>query len=334
VSAEVDELTLSAEWAAWVTENALNGASAQELIQGLVEEGLTPELAEREVVGLITSAPFQAAQQWRREALRLRQSNNLRAALYWGHAPTEIERRAGLSLEELRWRYLSASQPVILTDVVNDWPALERWSDEGLKERIGHLTVTCCRGRASDPRPSYDIKRFFHDIQMNELIDLIANTERSNDVYLVGNNQLLQREGAKVLLHDLDEKINAYLEGGVKAERASFWFGPAGTLTELHHDPVSVLYAQVRGYKRFRLVSPLNREVLLKAQGTYSQVDLELVSREMNGHHYELTLAPGELLLLPAGWWHEVYALTQSVSLGMTNLKGANAFGWYKPGSI
>ena len=70
MSVDQGELTLSPEWAAWVTENALNGASPQELIEGLADEGLCPEFAEREVVRLITSAPFQAAKQWRREALR------------------------------------------------------------------------------------------------------------------------------------------------------------------------------------------------------------------------------------------------------------------------
>ena len=47
---------------------------------------------------------------------------------------------------------------------------------------------------------------------------------------------------------------------------------------------------------------------------------------------YELIFEPGELLLLPAGWWHEVTALETSISIGFTNLKGATSFSWYTPG--
>jgi len=325
---------LSDEWQDWVIDNALRGAHAQELIESLREEELSDELAEREVLRILSSRAFKAAVGWRRRSLRFEKVNALKRALHEGHAPPEIERRSGVSPHELRARYLAHGQPVVLSDVVSDWPALTRWTDSYLKERLGELQVTCCRGRDAERDPCVNIKRFFVEMSFAEFIDEVANAGVSNDLYLVGNNRFIEREGASTLLDDLDDRIHAYLDAPVSPKRCSLWIGPAGTLTELHHDPTSVLYAQVRGEKRFRLLSPHCSAALLSAKNTYPQRPLEELAAEAGDRVYEVLLKPGELLLLPAGWWHEVSALTPSISLGIVNIKGPTSFKWYYPGLV
>jgi len=39
---------------------------------------------------------------------------------------------------------------------------------------------------------------------------------------------------------------------------------------------------------------------------------------------YEVELAPGELIFLPVGWWHQVRSLNFSVSLTYTNFLWPN----------
>jgi len=333
--ADLDErFELSAEWQDWVTDNALSGASATELIEAIVEEGVERDLVEREVLRLLSSGPFRAAQRWRRQALRYKKVHSLKVALHRGHGPQELERLSGVSPEVLRAHYLRACQPVILTDVVSEWPALTRWTDEYLKGKIGHIEVTCCKGRDQHSDYNLNISRFYTNMSFAAFLDEVSQAGESNDLYLVGNNKFLQREGVDVLLKDLDERVEAYLTGPVSPARASLWIGPAGTLTSLHYDPTSVLYAQIRGQKRFRLLSPHNLAALLSSDGTYSGLSCEEAAEQMDDRVYEVTLSPGELLLIPAGWWHEVLALTPSVSLGMTNLQGPTSFEWYYPGKV
>jgi len=327
--------TLSDDWERWVTESALEGATARELIDELVSEGITPTLATREVTRTLGSVAFKMARAWRREALRLRQSNALNFAVNMRNRPPEVERREGVSPDELRRRYLSGSQPVILTDVARDWPALTRWTDEGLKERVGHLPITFSQGTADNPRTNQDVKLFQTDGRFGEFIDRVASAGRSNELYLIGNHNVLSNEGMEVLFEDLSPKVETYLEGGIVRKKSSLWFGPAGTHTSLHYDPLSVLYAQIRGVKRFRLISPLSRTLLLNVMDSnYFEMDWERLPKELEGQVYELELRPGEVLFLPTCWWHDVYALSPSVSLGFLNIKGEHHHPWYRPGLI
>ncbi len=328
-------LELSPEWQEWVVDNALEGAIYEDLAEALVEEGVDEALAQSEVLRLVTSAGFAAAQRWRRQALRYKKATNLRVAYHRAHGPTEIERRSGVSPQELRARYLRFAEPVILTDVVNEWPALEKWTDADLKERAGSVQAQVCLGRDGADDPDINIAQFFHTLPFGEVVDRIAAAGESNDIYLVGNNNFFSTEGAEILLEDLDDKIAPYLDGrGIVPERLSFWFGPAGTVTKLHHDPTSVLYAQIRGKKRFRMLSPNNAPALQSAVNTYAKIPVDVAAEEAGDRVYEVVLEPGELMLLPAGWWHEVTALAPSISLGITNLAGPTSFGWYHPGKV
>lgn len=327
--------TLTEEWEAWVAENALEGATAEALIDELVSDGVSRDIAQHEVQRVFHSPALQLARRWRREALRLRQSNALQTALNWRNRPPEIERRAGVSPEELRRRYLSGSQPVILTDIAHNWPALERWTDEGLKERVGHITITYSQGTADNPRDNKSVKPYQTEGLFGDFIDQVASAGVSNELYLIGNHNVLSTEGMEVLLEDLTPRVSDFLEGGVVLKKSSLWFGPAGTCTQLHYDPLAVLYAQLRGVKRFRLISPLSRTLLLSVtSGPYREVDWDQLPEGLEGYVYDLELQPGEVLFIPTGWWHEVYALTPSVSLGFLNVKGEHHHPWYRPATI
>ena len=117
----------------------------------------------------------------------------------------------------------------------------------------------------------------------------------------------------------------------IRANRGFFWYGPAGTITPLHHDLTNNLMAQIRGSKAIKLISPFELPRLYNDRHCYSEVDLG--KPDLDRHPLfkdvmivEVLLGPRDLLFLPVGWWHYVRSLETSITMTFTNFVADNDF--------
>jgi hypothetical protein len=104
-----------------------------------------------------------------------------------------------------------------------------------------------------------------------------------------------------------------------------FWFGAAGNVTPVHYDGVNNLYGQIFGRKRFTLFDPADTDALYprpraSATSHMGSVDIENVDAARFPLYREARpiccdLAPGDLLFLPAFFWHHVRSLDTSISV-------------------
>ena len=96
-----------------------------------------------------------------------------------------------------------------------------------------------------------------------------------------------------------------------------WWVGPKGAGLKLHRDLVDNFLYQVKGAKRIDLYAPSESRWLYPAaiggNPLYepSRVDPDRVDTERfpdfhRARHLTVHLAVGEMLYLPAGWWHRV----------------------------
>ncbi|KAJ7043151.1 hypothetical protein C8F04DRAFT_1175655 [Mycena alexandri] len=102
------------------------------------------------------------------------------------------------------------------------------------------------------------------------------------------------------------------------------WLGPGGTISPAHTDPYFNTYVQVVGRKTVWMAPP-RCGAGMYATGNTSGVDVFVAEHPEHPEFDSLveefamraTLGPGDLLYMPAGWWHAMRAESRSFSVSM-----------------
>lgn len=209
------------------------------------------------------------------------------------------------------------------------------WSPQYFRDRFADLLVEVMAEREADEAYELNSQNHKQVIRFGDYIDLIEQADHSNDAYMVANNHLLDRPEMEPLWDDFTMPTE-YLDPTQRSGQVFLWFGPRGTLTPLHHDVANVLFIQVMGRKRFRLIPSLQAHRVYNDVGVYSQVDpddtdLSVYPLFAGVQPIELVIEPGQALLIPVGWWHQVESLDVSISLSFTNFVFPNDYYWEFP---
>jgi hypothetical protein len=197
--------------------------------------------------------------------------------------------------------------PFLIPGAVARWPICAL-GPEVLRERFGEVHV---RARVGDYiGTAFASDRAMQDMTMREYLDLADATE-GLPPYL-GNLELRELNS---LCH-----WPAYFE---KMGPPRFWIGPAGTVTPLHSDFDDNIFAQVWGTKRIFLAPPHHDEFLYTREANPvlfgspfdpEAPDFDRYPLARQATMIEVIVQPGDMLYVPAGWYHQVRALTFSLS--------------------
>ncbi|MCQ9182137.1 cupin-like domain-containing protein [Streptomyces sp. IBSBF 2953] len=98
----------------------------------------------------------------------------------------------------------------------------------------------------------------------------------------------------------------------------NLWMASGASNTPLHYDNMNNLFAQLDGTKRFLLFSPAQSDLLYPgpldirtrhlSRVDVRAPDLRQFPRFEQAEYWEAVVEPGDLLFLPAFWWHQVSA--------------------------
>jgi hypothetical protein len=242
-----------------------------------------------------------------------------------------VLRRVDVSSEDFLDNHYATSRPVVLGNVVSDWPACKKWTPEYLLEKIGDRTVEYQGDRTSAADFEMNKDRHKRSSSFAEFMNLIM-TAKDNDYYITAYNSAVNQEALRCLGDDLGT-LDDYLRHEPGRTEAMFWIGPKNTFTPLHHDLTNNLLVQFVGRKRVILVSPGETPRLYNDLHVFSRIK-DLTAADfatfplLNGVGFqEIILNPGDALFIPIGWWHQVTSLDFSVSATHTNFKWPNE-GW------
>lgn len=198
--------------------------------------------------------------------------------------------------------------PFVITGLVGRWP-LSSLTPQTLRDCFGELQV---RARVGDYiNTAFAPDRAMQDMSLLAYLELVADHAQDLPPY-VGNLELRELNR---LCH-----WPAYFK---KMGPPRFWLGPAGTVTPLHCDYDDNIFAQIWGSKRIFLAPPHHDEFLYPREANAilfgspfdpEAPDFEKFPLARQAAMTECIMQPGELLYVPAGWYHQVRALTFSLS--------------------
>ena len=302
----------------------MTGFSDEDMLaqsQDLPREALLKLLAE------LRQSPLAAVgSQFARQVVNLQWLLNLQTELQQTSPYQELDVLQAHQLDEIRRNYLFANRPVRIQGLLEDWPA-RNWTPDTLRQRWGDRAIQYTQ-RSSDITSS---QTQTCQGTLGEFLDRIEAPDGHGQYYWTAYNQL----DSNSLLAELSEGVRELpgLCSPLKDGRVYYWIGPGGTRSGLHFDPYNVLFAQMRGSKKFYLLPPSALPRLYLANDFFSPVDLEHrdeirypLSKGLQP--IETVVAEGEVLLIPVGWFHQVTSLGYSVSISLTNLDmpGGNTY--------
>jgi hypothetical protein len=324
-------------WRRWLARNKLLRVREDHLTSTLVDRaGISATQAADELADLMADPRYLAADELAQQLRKVQSWLDIRQELA-DLVPSggEPERRRGVRRGEFLARYYATNTPVVLTDLTAGWEAPRRWSLDHLRSILGEEQAEVMTGRDSDPRYEQNSEHHRSTMRFADYLEHLALHERSNDMYLVANNHLLELTAAKELWNDFDCPAE-FFDSDDTAGKVFLWLGPAGTVTPLHHDVMNILLVQIVGRKRAILVDPARTHCVYNDLSVYSQVDAADpdYTRHPAFRHarpVSVLLEPGDALFIPVGWWHHVEALDRSISLSFTNFRWPNQYQWVHP---
>jgi len=198
--------------------------------------------------------------------------------------------------------------PFLIPGLAARWP-LAALTPETLRERFPALPV---RARVGDyVNTAFAPDRAMQDMSMRDYLDLAAGGAEELPPYL-GNLEL--------------RELNRYCHWPAYFDKPGpprFWLGPAGTVTPLHADYDDNIFVQIWGSKRIFLAPP-HHDVFLYPKEANALLfgspfdpeapDYERFPLARQAALLELTVQAGDLLYVPAGWYHQVRSLAFSLS--------------------
>jgi lysine-specific demethylase 8 len=259
-----------------------------------------------------------------------------------------VERISSIEPEEFASRFELADRPCVLVGAAKEWRATRTWTRSYLEEKIGKVEVkfkvSSSHIHPDFHQPTLDKMFSLSKGRFAEFLEGVTSgppSERARRLFTGDEQFLLQRRQGKTTIHEplrvlLDDvEIPSLLPEG-RLYTIWGWFSGSGVRTWLHYDNNGChnFNAQITGHKRCLLFAPseLPRLAPFPLGGSNpafncSQIDVEAPDFERFPEFREVscleaTLEPGDLLFIPAWWFHTF------VHLGELN---SNVNFWWKP---
>lgn len=243
---------------------------------------------------------------------------------------SNVERVDGgrLSGDEFYKRFEEPGTPVILTGVVPNWRASERWNSKYLRDTSGDAQFVAGG----------------FEFSMSDYLDYAAAIEGKCDqpLYLFDSDFARKQPALGddyETPHFFAEDLFQHMGRDMRPNYRWLIVGPRNSGSSFHKDPnaTSAWNACVRGSKRWIMFPPDSPPPGVHPTADESDVTAPLSVLEWYVNFYEssrevgkvagaveATVQEGEIIFVPSGWWHAVINLEFSVAVTQNYVSRAN----------
>src|SRR5580658_4381451 len=250
----------------------------------------------------------------------------------------QVERLSGLSPREFDERFFRPRVPVVLADAMESWPARTKWTLDYLKEKYGGDEVLATNRYYRGRRMSL---AEYVDYVDTVPWELIAGLPREQLLYLrdwvFDDLHPELRDDFSTPPHFASDWIARGLGRFIGQKFCWIYIGPQGAVTPWHQDLMGThaWLSQLVGRKEWLLTPPDREPQPLAAaiEGGDGETVLAEAARLQARH---IVVVPGDIIFVPAHWWHTVTSLesTLSITVNYANASNIRSFAghWWRLG--
>ena len=245
----------------------------------------------------------------------------------------DIDRREGLTPEAFEREYLRPKRPVIIAGAVKHWPAMSRWTPEYFAERYGDIQIAYA-GQATPLRDLVDraLQSSFdapdHSLYQALVTDISTDLldDLTPELPYIAPNWLTDALESRLIPAGVKNMLRKLPEIGFKLS------GAGSVLPVLHVDGFriqafsSLIYGRkvwaVFPPEQARFLYPLRSAPGVSTLPVSATVDLERFPLFRLATPIRFVVEAGDTVFMPAGWWHTTRAVTPTIGVAATMIRG------------
>jgi hypothetical protein len=230
---------------------------------------------------------------------------------------TEITRVKTISKEDFYNNYVKKQKPVVIEQLISDWPAFSKWDFDYMKNMAGNKTVPLY-----DDRPVSSDEGFNEahaQMRMTDYIDLLQSKPTNYRIFLY--NLMKEVPELKTDFKWPDIGLNLI------RQLPMLFFGGKNSKVFMHYDIdyPNILHFHFHGEKRCMLFPPDQTPFLYKVPHAliaredidFDNPDYEKFPALKKAKGLVCNLKHGEMLYMPEGYWHYMKYLTPGFSMSL-----------------
>jgi [protein]-arginine 3-hydroxylase / protease len=239
----------------------------------------------------------------------------------------ELPRVRDISPQDLYQQYIFPNKPVVLEGAAKEWRCTREWTPEFFRQRYGKNPILVTDGKNWSMNGTLNQAYASLTPEDNNTVgDLIDDIERGGSKYATFYPFLSYHPE---LYDDLDiEYLATYFHMNKRLPWQKRFFpklflGGAGTSTTVHCAGIINLNVQIYGEKQWDVWSPDVSPFLYPTYEITNNSSIRVDFRNPDvstfplyqyADRYRTILKPGDIIFVPAWWWHGCYNLTTSIS--------------------